>query len=377
MNSKTSAAIPAMVVLGALAISVQSPAQKIITFDAPGANMAAGSFDGTAAVGMNNLGAVTGFYIDANSVYNGFFRSPEGGFTTFQAPGANTTPGSFGGTSPTSINDVGMITGNYSDAQGLTHGFLRDKEGKFTTFDVKGAGGFGSFPIAINLEGDIVGYYTDSNLEFYAFLRDRNGKFTTFAGPNVCVTGVSAGCYGNEATNINLLKTSVGNYMDVNLSGHGLIRSPGGTLTTYDVPGAGTGTYQGTGCPGCFAGFNVWGAIAATYTDSNSVAHGYLRSPDGTITTFDAPGAGTGVYQGTGCFSDCYVSLNDWGAITGLYSDSNYVDHGYVRSPQGKIVTFDPPGSIGTFPFVINNAGTVLGYYLDANDVYHGFLRIP
>jgi hypothetical protein len=34
-----------------------------------------------------------------------------------------------------------------------------------------------------------------------------------------------------------------------NLVQHGLIRHPDGTLTTFDVPGAGTGSYQGTGCP--------------------------------------------------------------------------------------------------------------------------------
>ena len=43
MNSKASAAIGAMAALLALAISVQSPVQKIITFDAPGSDTASGS----------------------------------------------------------------------------------------------------------------------------------------------------------------------------------------------------------------------------------------------------------------------------------------------------------------------------------------------
>ncbi|MGB8477616.1 MAG: hypothetical protein WCE63_02095 [Acidobacteriaceae bacterium] len=122
-----------------------------------------------------------------------------------------------------------------------------------------------------------------------------------------------------------------------------------------------------------------WGAgqaIAGIYSDSNNVTHGFLRSPEGEFTTFDAPGAGTGYYQGTGCFSDCPVSLNDWGVITGVYVDANYVEHGYLRTRDGKIVTIDPNGSQGTLPNGINNGGAITGYYLDANGVYHGFLRI-
>ena len=105
--------------------------------------------------------------------------------------------------------------------------------------------------------------------------------------------------------------------------------------------------------------------------------HGFLRSPDGKITTFDAPGAGNGIYQGTGCPSDCPVSLNDWGAITGVYLDTNYVYHGYLRSPDGKIVTVDPLGSADTLPYGINDWGVITGYYYDANFVAHGFVRTP
>ena len=105
--------------------------------------------------------------------------------------------------------------------------------------------------------------------------------------------------------------------------------------------------------------------------------HGFLRSPDGKFTTFDAPGAGTGSFQGTGCPSDCPVSLNDWGAITGIYIDANYVYHGYLRSLDGKFATVDPIGSIGTYASGINDLGVITGYFLDANDVYHGFVRFP
>jgi len=135
--------------------------------------------------------------------------------------------------------------------------------------------------------------------------------------------------------------------------------------------------YQGTGCPGCASGLNLSGTIAGPYIDSNSVQHGFVRSPNGTFTTFDAPGAGTGSGQGTGCPSDCPTSLNNLGAIAGTYIDANYVYHGYLRSPDGTIVTVDPSGTIFTWTVGLNDLGTVAGYYADDNGVYHGFLRIP
>ena len=37
--------------------------------------------------------------------------------------------------------------------------------------------------------------------------------------------------------------------------------------------------------------------------DASNVYHGFLRGTDGTITTFGAPDAGTGPFQGTDPFS--------------------------------------------------------------------------
>jgi hypothetical protein len=59
------------------------------------------------------------------------------------------------------------------------------------------------------------------------------------------------------------------------------------------------------------------------------VAHGFVRARDGTITTFDAPGAGTGSGQGT--FPNGHI--NDTGTITGYDVDNNNVRHGFLRSP--------------------------------------------
>src|SRR4029077_2279236 len=123
---------------------------------------------------------------------------------------------------------------------------------------------------------------------------------------------------------------------------------------------------------------NPAGAITGRSRDASSVHHGYLRAPNGTFTTFDAPGVGTGPGQGTYA-----LNINPVAAISGYYLDASNVAHGFVRAPNGTITTFDAPGA-GTGPgqgtFVasvdcLNEAGATVGYYLDASNVYHGFVR--
>jgi uncharacterized membrane protein len=358
--------------------AAQNAGGEIISFEVPAADTTPGDFNGTYPSAINDWGVITGYYEDASDEIHGFIRSLDGKYITFDAPGAAAVPGSNAGTNPSSINDLGEITGFYDDARGVTHGFLRTPDGKFKTIDVPGKGN-NTVPIALNLEGAVVGYYLDSSSQFHAFLRSPDGQFTTFDGPGACDTGTSAGCYGSAAFAVNIFSVAAGAYEDNsgNFVHHGLVRDPRGRLVSFEAPGAGTAANQGTGCPGCAFGLNASGAIAGTYTDANNVSHGFLRSPNGTFLTFDNPASGTDAYQGTGCSADCPVSLNDWGAITGIYIDGDFVYHGYLRNPDGQFVTVDAADSVGTVFVNINELGAITGYYIDANNVYHGFLRIP
>ena len=173
---------------------------RIISFDAPGAGATAGSFEGTAcysdcSVLINNFGAIAGTYEDTNNVFHGFVRSPEGKYTAFEAPGADTTAGDFNGTFVNGINDAGAITGFYVDASGGSHGFLRSPEGAITTFDVTGSIIGSTTPNALNLEGAIVGFFANQNGVFRPFLRHPNGTFTTWSVPGECDTSPATGCF--------------------------------------------------------------------------------------------------------------------------------------------------------------------------------------
>ena len=107
----------AIFLFAALAITVQTSAQKIITIDAQGAGTAPGQ--GTQANVVSPEGVVTGWYLDANFTYYGFLRTPDGNITTFNAPGAGT--GTYQGSGGWGINPAGAIAGDYVDVNCLEH----------------------------------------------------------------------------------------------------------------------------------------------------------------------------------------------------------------------------------------------------------------
>jgi len=157
-----------------------------------------------------------------------------------------------------------------------------------------------------------------------------------------------------------------GNYSDGSRS-RGFVRSSDGTFTTFDVPGA---TLTNPLC------INPAGVITGTYLDASSVAHGFLRARDGTIKTLYGPGS-TETYP---------AAINQAGTITGYYYDASST-HGFLRARDGTFTTSDVPGAISitplpagaayTTPFGINPAGEITGYYSDSGGNYslHGFLR--
>jgi hypothetical protein len=304
-------------------------------------------------------------------------------FTTIDAPGADMTAGSLNGTYPQALNDIGVIAGAYNDSSGGLHGFVRTPDGKITTFDapgtVTGANAFTN-PRSLNLEGLIVGGFFDAENKIHGFRRSPDGKFTTFVAPGECTTSVDVGCHGTGAWDINNFGTIVGAFEDNsgNFVAHTFIRFPDGKFTTFAVPGSSQEAGQGT-TPATSSGLNQWGAITGTYYDANNAFHGFLRNPDGTFIKFEAPGADT-----TTPFNGTFPqAINDCGAITGFYLDVNQVYHGFVRSPEGKFTTFDALGAdtnasySGTYPSNINLFGAIAGDYLDANGVIHGFVRSP
>src|SRR5579871_940635 len=150
------------------------------------------------------------------------------------------------------------------------------------------------------------------------------------------------------------------------------------TITTFSAPGAGTGAGQGTGG----FGINPQGTVVGSFVDNGNVFHGFqcvsgCASPS-TFTTFDAPGAGAAAGQGTITFS-----INRFGVITGFYIDANNVTHGFVTAaPFNNFTILNEPDAgqgagQGTVAGNVNLRGEIAGYYIDASGVSHGFVTAP
>jgi hypothetical protein len=307
----------AMAVFAVLAITAEASAQKIITYNVPGAGTGAGQ--GTQAFGINRSGTVAGFYVDTSNVSHGFVRKPNGDFNTFDPAGSTST-----------------------------------------------------FVIAINQKGAIVGWYYDVSNVIHGFLRVPDGAITTFDAP-LAGTGANQGTIAGD---INDLGVIAGYYVDATNVAQGFLLNPAGKFTTFDAPGAGIGAGQGT-FPQFFSCLTDFRASTGYYIDPGNVNHGFVLNPDGKVSTFEAPNAGTGAGQGT-----LGESINLKGESVGYFVDEKNVDHGYVRAPDGTLTTFDvrdagTGAGQGTYSMTNNLEGAISGFYIDANSAYHGFLRLP
>jgi hypothetical protein len=158
------------------------------------------------------------------------------------------------------------------------------------------------------VNGTVTGVYGAPSGYFAAFLRGPDGTFTVFL-TNVQVAGV----YLNKSG------TAAGSFPLPSGSMDGFLRATDGVLDYFTVPGSVPLNVSGINDSGAVAGY--W----ATDPEFNSGGHGFQRFADGTIGTFDAPGAGTAQFQGT-----FPRAINNAGAIAGTVVDSSNVAHGFL-----------------------------------------------
>jgi len=256
----------------------QSAKLQISSFDAPGAGTGAGQ--GTSTISMNDVGAITGYYVDSNNVLHGFVRSSRGEITTFDAPNAGTGAGQ--GTLPQNINSFGEIGGTSFNPSGTYDGWVRHRDGSFTVVDVPGQ--LETSVEAVPLAGGAMGLYADPGGAFHVFLYAPDGTFT------YPIDAPGAGTQPGEGTiayQIDPFGAIVGYYGDEANAYHGFVRYRNGIFNEFTVTGSGTGSAQGT------TGYSInpLGTVASYYTDNSGAAHGYVRTFNGDITPFDPPGS--------------------------------------------------------------------------------------
>ena len=306
---------------------------------------------------------------------------------TFDAPGAGT--GGNTGTFPTGINLRGEITGNVVTEDNFAeHGFLRTPKGEITEFDAPGADPIRgcTCPVAINHFGVIAGNIIDANYVSHGFVRTPDGEFSVVDAPGasrrltqgttplmerlssigVDVGGVWNG--GTTLTGINNFGVVTGYFIDNSTSVvHGFVRTPEGEITPFDDPAAGSGFLQGT-YPNSI---NDFGAISGSIIDSNRQGHGFLRTRRGEFVDFNFGDGAAFLFD----------HINDRGVIEGSATPEGDINtFGFLRLADGKIVTFDAPvanagGFQRTWVYGLNDWGTATGSFSDTDILSEAFVR--
>jgi N-acetylneuraminic acid mutarotase len=375
-----------------LEAAAQGGSSSFTTIDVQGAGT--GTLQGTGIIALDPAGDAAGAYIDANSAYHGFIRAANGTITEFDATGAGAGKGQ--GTLPISMDSAGDVAGMYISADSAYHGFVRTANGTITTFDDPSAGTGNGMGLTVGTRAmsisagttagnyTIVGDYKNASSVYYGFIRDSSGNYTTI---NAAGAGTAA-YQGTACMAINSVGTIAGRYLDSNSLSHGFARAASGTITEFVAPNATTtGNFHGN--YGTIPiGIDTNGDIAGVYTDARNLVHGFFRTASGAITSFDPPGVAT--VLGTGSFTGTFgFNMDSAGDITGTYTDVEGILHGFLRTvDNGTITSFDAPGAgssgnmqgTGGVGISINSNGTgvnIAGAYVDTNSVMHGFFFSP
>lgn len=330
------------------------------TIDAPGAT--AGPNEGTVVSGFSQSGATIGYAFDAAGQLQGFLRTHDGQFVTFEDPDVN--PGPLPGTIPYGVNANDDIVGIYSvdDSQYLFTSFLRTRSGAFSDIHAPGAvpiGTIDTWAYAIDSRGDITGQVALPDGTYQGFVRLHNGTFAEFN---------AYGAMDTYPYSISDAGAITGVYDDASYAVHGFVRAPNGVITNFDAPGAGTGLGQGTNPTLIYPG----GAIVGSLIDSSSVTHGFVRAPNGTIKVVDISGAVSTIVSG----------VTGGGEIVGTWTDAEGVNHGFIRTRNGVDHPLNVPAAgtasgEGTNIVGITGDGVIVGDYTDSGFSDHGFLWRP
>ena len=283
-------------------------------------------------IAINASGAISGYYIDSTSVQHGFVRSSSGTYTAIDPTGVGTCVNNdngskFGGTTASGIDAAGDVAGTYLDASCAQHGFIRNASGTITSFNVPGAasspcttnGGSGqkicgTFLVLSDAEGDLTGSYIDADGTIHGFLRPAaTGNFTSFDDPNAYTSGTLNGTIGIAINSQTSGIEISGSYIDANSVLHGYNYTPALTATTTTltpVPTPNPSVYQEpvtlTATVSSSGGTPPNGENVTFMSGTTSLGTAQLTSGVASLTTTDLPTGTdsiTAVYVGDSSFS--------------------------------------------------------------------------
>jgi hypothetical protein len=309
------AAMALVIALACTALEAHAGPYVFTNFDGLAPGNISGS--GTNANGINNNGATVGFTRSNNGTFQNLIRNPNGMFTTIvpNDPAAM----AFG------INSSNTVVGVNGQGQAIQVSSNGTVTTLFTSTFTTTSDAFG-----INDKGTIVGQYTVADGLMPGFIKNGSNfiRLDAPSGPDIV-----------NAQGINNNGLVVGFYVGTDGQDHGFKANAEGALngqltgtaiadpTIPAVPGEPGATFVFSQ----ILGINDQGIAVGYYGDSTTSQHGFIyNTKTGQYTFLDDPSeqfsnAGVEVTQITG--------VNNAGEITGFYSDANGVFHGFVASP--------------------------------------------
>ena len=290
---------------------------------------------------VNAKGQVTGYYDTLDGERRGFTaKSATMGYVieTIKVPGVDFLE-------LTSTNDHGDYAGNTrgSDEEKAVGFTLID--GVFSTYDVSDSLSIGFY--GLNNAGKTVGFYQDMNEVSHGVIV-QDGELTQFDFPGAVETEI----FGvSEAGHL------LGDVFDDAGAIHGFVGDE-----QFDVPGAMT-TYADD--------MNAAGTLVGSFVDADGVYHGYMRTADGSYTTFDVP-------DGVSNLEYLFVNaISDAGVIVFRAKNADDVERSYILRPDSQPMELRVPGSVVTVARDIDADGRIAGYYDTMDGRRHGFIAKP
>jgi hypothetical protein len=142
-------------------------------------------------------------------------------------------------------------------------------------------------------------------------------------------------------------------------SGVAFLRTPDGTITTFSPAADATGT--------TVYGINSSGAITGYYRDKQNKLQSFVRDADGVVTNFQ----GSRSRGGRGTVA---LGINAQGTVTGYYFDKLGRGRGFVRAADGTTAQFNVHHGEATTGWSVNDSGEVAGAWV-FNSLANGFVR--
>ena len=306
---------------------------------------------------INAIGLIVGSYVDSEGLYHAYQHLvPSGQIVSLNFPHPESIEYLF----VHGVNQAYIFVIRFKRVGDIPRTYVGGNSG---LYEFRFPGSVSTEGWNINPDGSVVGYYDTADGRRHGFIaRPTADTAARVSGAPVDAPAPSGATYTFESIDVPgvdfLELTASSDFQDYagytrgadgqKTVGFTLID---GVFTTYDYPGS-QGTY--------FYALGNDGTAAGHYQDSEGLFHGVVLE-DGELREYNFPGA---------VETEIYGISDATGALTGNFTDASGIRRGFTGD---IIVAF--PGAAETYTDFVNAHGSIVGSYVDAHGRYEAYVR--